>query len=190
MSKVGELLVGFTVELFFLLLAVGILWRVWSSFLPAPRRQRILALQRGVVLLNNQVEKVLEPGSYWITPKRTLVVCDMRPNPFQIAGQEVQAANDMLLRLSLGGEYEISDPAKFVSQNSNSFDAFYLELRQALRTAAREFDGHAIIAEQSALIARVKELTVPRGDQLGVELTQLDAWETTPIGWFREAASS
>jgi hypothetical protein len=114
----------------------------------------------------------------------------MRPKPFQIAAQEVQAADDMLLRLSLGGEYLISDPAKFVSENSNSFDAFYLELRQALRTAAKEFDGHSIIAEQSALIARVKELTIPRGDQLGVELMHLDAWETTPIGWFREAASS
>jgi regulator of protease activity HflC (stomatin/prohibitin superfamily) len=190
MSKVGELVVGSTVELFFLLLAVGILWRVWGSFLPTPQRQRILAFQRGVLLLNDKVEKVLAPGSYWVTPKRTLVVCDMRPKPFQVATQDIQAADEMLLRISLGGEYQISDPAKFVSQNSNSFDAFYLELRQALRTAAREFEGHSIIAEQSALIARVKELTIPRGDQLGVDLIQLDAWETTPIGWFREAASS
>jgi regulator of protease activity HflC (stomatin/prohibitin superfamily) len=190
MPKLIDLVAGLLVELFVLFLALWILYRVWSNFLPVPQRQRVSALQQGVLLLNNQVEKVLAPGTYWVTPRRTLIVCDMRPRPFQVSDQQVQAADDMHLRISLSGEFQISDPGRFVSQNSNSFDAFYLELRQALRSAARELDGQSILSEQSALLARVKELVLPRGDQLGVELNQLDVLQTTPLGWFRETTNS
>ena len=197
MSKVGDFLLACVVEIFFVALAlggfgvaVGLLYRLWGVFFPTPGRKTVLAFQQGVVLLGNKVERIVGPGSHWITPKRTLVVCDVRPVPFQVANQQVLAADDMHLRISLGGEYIVTDPAKFVSQNSNSFDALYLELRQALRNAAKELEGHSIMSDQSSFLARVKELTVPRADQLGIELTGVDVWEATPLGWFRETTSN
>jgi regulator of protease activity HflC (stomatin/prohibitin superfamily) len=195
MSRLGNFLLACVVEIFFVALALGglgvalgLLYRLWGGFFPTPSRKTVLAFQQGVVVLENKVERLVGQGSHWITPKRTLIVCDVRPVPFQVANQQVQAADGMQLRVSLGGEYLITDAAKFVAQNSSSFDALYLELRQALRTAAREFEGHSIMNDQSALIIRVKELTIPRADQLGLELTQIEMWEATPLGWFTEAA--
>jgi regulator of protease activity HflC (stomatin/prohibitin superfamily) len=186
MASSPEVAVGVTVELFLAALAIGLLYRVWGKIFAVPKRQAVLAFQQGVVLKGGQVEKVLTPGTYWITPKRTLVICDMRPKPFQISAQELLTADAMGVRMSLGGEYRITNPALFVAESSDAFGAFYLELRQALHMAVKELDNETIFNGQAPLTARIKELLVPRAAQLGIEMTQLDIWEAVPIGWLRQ----
>ncbi len=165
MSSPAEIAAGVTVELFLAALAIGLLYRVWGKIFAVPRRQSVLAFQQGVVLREGQVEKVLTPGTYWITPKRTLVICDMRPKPFQIPAQEMLTADGMGVRMSLGGEYRISDGALFLAESSDAFAALYLG--------------------QAPLTSRIKELLIPRATQLGVEMTKLEIWEAVPIGWLR-----
>jgi regulator of protease activity HflC (stomatin/prohibitin superfamily) len=186
MSSRIEIAIGVTVELFFAALAVGLLYRVWGKVFAIPKRQVVLAFQQGVVLQGGQVEKILGPGSYWITPKRSLLLCDMRMKPFQIPAQEVLSADGMGVRISLGGEYRIAKADFFVSESSDTFGAFYLEIRQALHVAVKEFSSEAIFSGQAPLTARMKELLVPRASQLGIEMTQLEVWESVPIGWLRQ----
>jgi regulator of protease activity HflC (stomatin/prohibitin superfamily) len=165
---------------------VGLIYRVWSWFLPVPKRQLVRPFQSGVVLRDGGVEKVLTPGSYWITPKRALLLCDMRPTPFQVPAQELLTTDGLAVKISLGGEYRITDPAAFLTRNSDSFGAFYLEVRQALHAAVRELDGKSFLGEQSLLATRVKELVIPAASQLGLELTRLELFESAPIGWTRQ----
>jgi hypothetical protein len=73
-----------------------------------------------------------------------------------------------------------------VSESSDAFATFYLELRQALRVAAGEMNSHGFFSGQAQLTARMKELLLPREMQLGVEMTKLDVYEAVPIGWLRE----
>jgi regulator of protease activity HflC (stomatin/prohibitin superfamily) len=186
MASPTEIAVGVTVELFLAALAIGLLYRVWGKIFAIPQRQAVLAFQQGVVLKGGQVEKVLNPGTYWITPKRTLVICDMRPKPFQISAQELLTADVMGVRMSLGGEYRITNPALFMAESSDAFGAFYLELRQALHMAVKELNSETIFNGKAPLTARIKELLVPRAAQLGIEMTQLDIWEAVPIGWLRQ----
>jgi regulator of protease activity HflC (stomatin/prohibitin superfamily) len=187
MPSPAEIAAGVTVELFLAALAIGLLYRVWGKIFGVPRRQSVLAFQQGVVLREGQVEKVLNPGAYWITPKRTLVICDMRPKPFQIPAQEMLTADGMGVRMSLSGEYRISDAALFLAESSDAFAALYLEIRQALHIAVKESDSNAILRGQAPLTSRIKELMVPRATQLGVEMTKLEIWEAVPIGWLRPA---
>jgi regulator of protease activity HflC (stomatin/prohibitin superfamily) len=189
MASSTEVAVGVTVELFLAALALGLLYRVWGKIFAIPRRQTVLAFQQGAVLLEGRVEKVLKPGRYWITPKRTLVICDMRPKPFQILAQEMLTADGMGVRMSLSGEYRVSDSALFLAESSDAFGAFYLEIRQALHLALKEFDGESIFSGQALLTSRIKELLVPRATQLGIELTKLDVWEAVPVGMLRPAQS-
>lgn len=186
MQKFGEIVAGTAVEIFLIALALGILYRVWGRVFAVPQRLTVLGFQRGVVLLGDSIERVLEPGRYWITPKRTMVACDMRPKPFQVPAQALLTANKMGVRVSLSGEYRIADPGLFVTQSSDPFGAVFLELRQALLTAVAETQSDAVLEGQPGLIARVRELAMPRATQLGVELTQLNVWEAAPIGWFQE----
>ena len=183
MATAPEIAAGITVEALIFAFAIGILYRLYARIIPTPQRAMVRAFEKGVILHGAKVEKVVGPGAYWISPKSLLVLCDMRPRPFQVQGQDLIAADQARLRISLGGEYRIVDPARFVSENSDAWGAFYLELRQSLRVAATELSNDSILGAQSPLTVRVRDLLVPRAAQLGLELTRLDVWEVILVGW-------
>jgi hypothetical protein len=116
-----------------------------------------------------------------------LVLCDQRPVPFQVAGQELVAADGMGIRISLAGEYRIANPGCFAIESCDSFATFYLELKQAVRLAAAETNGDGFFRELHQLTARIRELVQPKESQLGIEMTQLAIYEAVPIGWTRQA---
>jgi regulator of protease activity HflC (stomatin/prohibitin superfamily) len=103
MAKIAELIAVAAVELFLLAIALGVLYRIWGAVFPLPKRQVVSAFQKGVVLRGGAVERVLAPGNYLITPRRTLVLCDVRPKPFQVPAQELLTAEGAGIRVSLGG---------------------------------------------------------------------------------------
>jgi regulator of protease activity HflC (stomatin/prohibitin superfamily) len=182
MSSFGEIAVGAAVEIVLVGIAGGILYRVWGKFHPTPKRQIVPPFHSGVILLGGQAERVVGPGAYWISSKRTLVLCDMRAKPFQIPSQELVTADGVGVRISLGGEYSISDPLAFITESSDAFGALYLELRHALHGTVGELSGDAIIGGRAVLTDRIEELVIPRATQLGVKLTQLQVWEAVPLG--------
>jgi regulator of protease activity HflC (stomatin/prohibitin superfamily) len=181
-----EVAAGIAVETVVAVIAAGTLYRLWSMIFSAPQRQKVLAFQSGVVLRGSVTEKVVGPGLHWVRPSQTLVLCDMRPRPFQIAGQELIAADGMAVRISLGGEQRIADPAIFVRESSDGFGTFYLELRQSLRIAVSEYTGDAIVADTNLLPSRIRELLVPHAAHLGLEIATLDVSEAVPLGWVRQ----
>jgi regulator of protease activity HflC (stomatin/prohibitin superfamily) len=183
MTTVPEIAAGVTVEFLIFAFALGILYRLYGRILPTPQRVIVRAFEKGVILRGAKVERVVGPGAYWISPKSLLALCDMRPKPFQVQGQDLIAADHARLRVSLGGEYRIVDPARFICENSDSYGAFFLELRQSLRVAATELSNDSILGSQSPLTVRVRDLLVPRAAQLGLELTRLDVWEVVLVGW-------
>ena len=183
MASADEMIVEFAVEILLGVLAGGLLFRLWGNLLPVPQRRMVLAFQQGVVLRGAKVRKVVGPGGLWLGPRETLAVCDMRLRPFQVHGQESMTADGMGIRVSLGGEYRVDDPARFVSESSDAFGTVYLEIRQALRAAVAEAEASSLLDGRAMLAERVKELVVPRASLLGVELTHLEAWETVPLGW-------
>ncbi len=187
MSSPLEIAAGVAIEVLIFALAGGILFRLWGRFLPLPNRATVPAFHLGVVLRSGKVEHVRSSGSYWLTPGRSIILCDFRPRPFQVASQELLTADGMGIRVSLGGEYRIVDPGSFVTQNTDSFGAFYLEVRQSLRSAVGELNGHVALLNDGPITARMKELLVPRAAHLGLEMTQLEVWEAVPIGWVRQA---
>lgn len=183
MASGEETVVGFSVELLLGMLAGGLLFRLWGKLLPLPQRRFVQAFQQGIILRGGRVERVAGPGTLWLWPGRTFAVCDMRLRPFQVHGQEVISADGMGVRVSLGGEYRVDDPGRFVSESSDPYGAVYLEIRQALRAAVAESDAGSLLDGRAMLAERVKELVVPRAALLGVEVTHLEAWETVPLGW-------
>jgi hypothetical protein len=185
MESAGEVAIGISVELILVAIALGVLYRFLGRFFSVPHRQAVLSFQRGVLLHGERVEKVLLPGTYWIKPKRTLMLCDMRPKPFQVLAQELLTADGMVVRISLGGEYRVAAPESFLTQSSDAFGALYLDLRQALRTATSELNSAAFLSEGTPLVARINELLVPRSQQLGIELVRLEVSESSPLGWPR-----
>jgi regulator of protease activity HflC (stomatin/prohibitin superfamily) len=186
MAQVLEIALGAAIEVLFVAAAVGVLYRVWGKVLPIPRRCAVLTFQRGVVLRNGSTEKILPPGNYWLRPGRTIMVCDVRPRPFQIPAAELLTGDGMGVRIGIGGEFQIVDPVRFLTESTDASSAFYMDIRQALRTAVSEADAAALLGEQALVTVRMKEFLAPRSSQLGIEMTRLEVWEAVPIGWLRQ----
>jgi regulator of protease activity HflC (stomatin/prohibitin superfamily) len=184
-TSAGEIAAGAAVELFFVVVAGAVLYRVAGWFTPVPKRHLVQAFQNAVLLQNGKAPKVVGPGAYWVVPGR-IILCDMRPTPFQVPSQELLTADNMRVRVILGGEYRVMDPAQFITGNSDTFASFFLELRQALPIAAREMSSDSLFGSQGLLTARLKELLLPSEARLGLQVTQLNVYETVPIGWLRE----
>lgn len=110
----------------------------------------------------------------------------MRATPFQVPVAELLTADGMSVRVSLAGEYRIANPSSFVTESSDAFAAFYLEVRQAVYAAVKELSGEMFIKEQSTITSRVKELLIPRASQLGIEIVHLEVLEGVPLGWVRQ----
>lgn len=180
-----EVIIGIVVELFFVLIAAAVLYWIWSLFFPTPARLVVPPLQRGVVIRDSQVEKVLGPGAYWIGPKRRLLLCDVRPIPFQVPSVELLTADGLAVRIGLGGECRVCDPGLFVTASGDAFGAFYVEVRQALRVAVAELTSDRLLASHVQVVSRIRELVIPRAAQLGIEMLQLDVHEAVPVGWLR-----
>jgi regulator of protease activity HflC (stomatin/prohibitin superfamily) len=121
-----------------------------------------------------------------LDPARTVVACDLRRKPFQINSQEVVTENRAVVRLSLSGECQVSDPAAFVRESSDSYSSFLLDIKQALRSAAAETHSKALLSGESLLLMRMRELLVPRAAVSGVELRQLEVIEVVPSGWLED----
>ncbi|WP_433969293.1 SPFH domain-containing protein [Tunturiibacter gelidiferens] len=186
MESPVEMVVGVTVEVFIVAAALGVLYRIWGKVFAVPQRHNVLAFQQGVVLRGGHVERVVGPGHHWMTPKQTLLLCDMRTKPFQVQGQEALTQDGIGIRMSFGCECRIADPSTFVIGSSDAFGACYLELRQAIRAAVGEMSAEAILSGKALFSARVSELLVPKCSQLGIEMTQLEIWEAVPVGWARD----
>jgi hypothetical protein len=70
---------------------------------------------------------------------------------------------------------------RFITQSSDAFAAFYLEVRQALRLAVGEITSQSFGTGENAFVERIKEVLVPRASQLGVELINVEVYEAVPV---------
>jgi len=181
----AEIAVGVVVELVLAAIVLSVCFLLFVRIFGGPKRGRVLPFQAGVILDGQRVIRTVGPGSHWIGLRRTLVVCDMRPKPFHIAGVECITGDGLAVRISLGGEYRVGDPAKFISESADAFGAFYLEMRHSLNNALSEMTSSGFLSGHPQIVARMKELLVPKSAHLGIELTQLDLLEAIPVGWLR-----
>lgn len=185
MESGAEIAVGVLVELA-LASVVGLaLFSLWVRVFGGPKRGTVLPYQKGVLMRNGMVLRVVDPGRYWVTANRTLFVCDMRQKPIQVQDADLVTLDGVILRITVVGACRVIDPAAYLAQSSDSFSVFYLELKQALQTSVRETPAQLILEGHSQLTERVRELLIPRSTQLGIELIQLDLLQPFPVGTLR-----
>jgi regulator of protease activity HflC (stomatin/prohibitin superfamily) len=187
MSTVPEIVAGTAVEVVIFGVAGGILYRVWRGASFLPQRRTLLPFNRGVVMDGERVVKVLDPGSYWIKPRQTIVPVDVRPRPFQTTPRELLTADKQGLRIRFSGDYRVVDPALFVSGTSDGHAAMYLSLEREIGRAVAELDRAEILDSQISLADRTRERIEPRAAELGIVINHLEIADLIPIAWVQRA---
>ncbi len=92
--------------------------------------------QRGLLLIDGVLTRVLEPGRYGIqlwNRTITLTLTDIREQEVQVVGQEVMTADKVSIRINLLLKYRVNDPGLCFREVANLRDALYAEAQLIAR---------------------------------------------------------
>jgi hypothetical protein len=181
MESGTDLLIGITVEIGLAAIVLGVIYRVLGSPLGLFKLNKIQPFQRGVLMKGEIVDRVLEPGAHWIWSRKTIFLCDTRPKPFQLNSQDVQAAPDAWIRVSMRGATQVVDPARYVTASTDSLSTLYTELRRLLTEAAQGQNSFGRTEDKARLASQVRTLLEREAAGLGMAVASLDVWEVTPL---------
>jgi regulator of protease activity HflC (stomatin/prohibitin superfamily) len=181
MNSAEDILIGTAVDGSLAVIVLGVIFRIWGGTLGIPKPNKIQPFQRGVLMKGEVVDRVLEPGTHWVSPKRTVFLCDTRPKPFQFNSQDVQAAGHIWIRVSMRGATQVVDAARYVTASSDSLATFYTELRRVLTEAAQAQSAFGRAEDKAKLAAQAHSLLEREAEALGMTVSSLDVWEVMPL---------
>jgi hypothetical protein len=182
MESAAEIAGGVLVELVVLGIAAAVLYRYLAGRFLIPKREIVLPQQRGVLVAGDRQLRTVEPGRCWVRPGQKLLLCDVRPRKLQLEGFEVLAADAAVLRLSIAGEYAITDPMAFLRCSGNPGDGVYFDLRRLLTTTARHKPALSITASPQLFAASVREALNHSVAANGITIQSLDIWDILQSG--------
>jgi regulator of protease activity HflC (stomatin/prohibitin superfamily) len=156
--------------LILLVVAIAALIFWWRSL----ARTTIYDYQQGLLYRNGAFDKAVGPGTYRYLAHRTRIeTFDLRPQPLSLAGQEILTKDNASVRVSLIGNYRITD-AKTAMDHSTSY---MFDLQTIGQLALREQVGaltlDELLAQKKELDARLLAQVAARAKELGLEVTAL-----------------
>jgi regulator of protease activity HflC (stomatin/prohibitin superfamily) len=141
----------------------------------AIRQVVVFEYERGLRYDGGRFKAVLEPGSYWIFPRRTRIAkVDIRPAHVTVPGQELISSDGVGIKITLSAKYQIKDPSKAVHSIASYESALYLQLQLALRELAGASTAEDILAKRTALGPHLLEAAAPKIAEYGIELTEAE----------------
>jgi len=184
-ANIADTIAGILAELFVAVVALSVMYRLLAGRFLIPKREIVPPFHNGVIYRGDQPVRVCKSGPCWLRAGQRIVTSDMRPRPLQILNNDVIGSDNVIVRLSLDGEYHVMDPIQYLSANTKSADALYVLLRKVLSSSAREQQSLKIISASSVLCERAIKLIEPQAEKLGLELTRCEIWEAVPMGRVR-----
>lgn len=130
----------------------------------------------GLLLVNGQLDRVLEPGPYAFWKfNRTLRVMRMvtRLQTVEVAGQEILSKDKVSLRLNLTASFRVLDPVGAYQATTDYNDFLYKELQFGLREAVGTRTLDEVLAQKDALNEAVEVRARERVAGFGVELVSI-----------------
>jgi len=104
------------------------------------RKFTVEQFQKGRLIVNGRMEKILEPGVYWFWNNGTDVrvsTADTRLKQMNITGQEIMTADKVSVRINLVCSYRITDYVKSFTE----VDDFEEHIHVAAQLALRDYVG-------------------------------------------------
>lgn len=131
----------------------------------------------------------LAPGrhAFWTVERTVKVVTfDLRPQPLEIAAQEILTKDRVGLRLTLTAFWRVVDPLKAAEGATDLSVALYRLTQFALREAAASRTLDEILAARDRIDAEIRDFVAARAGSLGVEVTELGIKDVILPGDMRE----
>ncbi len=148
---------------------------VEKGFLGAYTRNfKVEAFEKGILMINGKVEKILDSGLYHFWRNTDIVVvvkADMRQMTSDIGGQEVLTKDKAQLRVNFTVQYRVSDLTKALVDNKDFDKQLYTQMQMALREIIGKLTFDELMESKDQIAARVLATTAEKAEDLGVALT-------------------
>lgn len=144
------------------------------ALLPYIRAYNVEPNEKGILLVDGEVQRMLDPGTY-VFAKNSIVVqvlkADMRQLQLEVNGQEILTKDKAALRVNFTLQYRITDIRKALLENKEYDKQLYVLVQLALR----EFIGtrllDEVLADKDAVTDHVKESVGAKADALGITIS-------------------
>lgn len=142
-----------------------------KELVPYVRICKIESFEKGVLFVDNKVEKILGPGEYyfWKNAKEVSVSkVDLRQLQVEISGQEILTRDKAALRINFYTQYKVIDVTKAVVDNKDYEKQLYIFLQFALREYIGKLTLDELLENKEAINEYVMNSLKEKAENLGV----------------------
>ncbi len=140
---------------------------------PFLRVYQIAPYEKGILLVNNQLEKELGPGKHYFWKNATplsIILADTRQLQLEMNGQEILTSDKAALRINFYAEYKIVDVRRALFDNQNFEKQLYLLLQLVLRALIGRHTLDQLLSRKEDISNSLLTAVQARAMDLGLEV--------------------
>jgi len=130
--------------------------------------------EKGVLYINGQFDKVIEPGVYYFVKNDIPVLLqkvDMRLQQTDVNGQEILTKDKAVLRINFYAQYRVADIMKALVENRDMHGQLYTLLQLSVREYVGGYTLDELLEKKNEVAALVLETIRNKATKLGVDIT-------------------
>jgi regulator of protease activity HflC (stomatin/prohibitin superfamily) len=138
------------------------------------RGYTVSANEKGLLFVDNQFVKALEPGNYYFW-KNSIAIsvmgADTRQLQMEIAGQEILTKDKAGLRINFNAQYRVKDVVKALVENKEYEKQLYTLMQLALREYVGGYTLDELLERKEAIAPFVMKAISEKAEVLGLEVS-------------------
>ncbi|WP_109833335.1 slipin family protein [Reichenbachiella versicolor] len=143
------------------------------EMVPYVRVCKVDAYEKGVLLIDNKVAKILEAGDYYFWKNAQEIAVskvDMRQRQLEVSGQEILTKDKAALRVNFFAQYKVIDIVKAVVEHKDYEKQLYILLQFALREYIGGWTLDELLENKESISEYVMSSLKVKSKDLGVEI--------------------
>jgi regulator of protease activity HflC (stomatin/prohibitin superfamily) len=137
-------------------------------------RAFIYQYQQGMLYRDGKFVKLLEPGLYRYRKSRTeIIAMDKRKTMLSLPGQDILTRDNINLKLSLAGFYEVTDPVSARHASQNYVTELYNHAQLSLRDVIGGFTLDELLEKKGEIDALLLEKIADKAKTVGCTVSIL-----------------
>ncbi|MEQ8476321.1 slipin family protein [Fulvivirga sp.] len=142
-----------------------------AEFVPYVRVCKVESFERGILFIDNKMDRVLDAGEYyfWKNAKTVSVIkVDLRQLQIEVSGQEILTKDKAALRINFSTQYKVVDVLKAVIDNKDYERQLYVLIQLALREYIGGFTLDELLVKRDEISTYVFDTLKVQAAELGV----------------------
>lgn len=137
---------------------------------------RVLTIEpneKGVLIIDGKMEKVIDPGTYYFWKNATkinIAKTDLRTQQLEISGQELLTRDKAAIRINFQTKYKTVDIVKALLENKEYEKQIYILMQLALREYVGMYTLDELLEKKESVSNSILSVVALKAESLGVEI--------------------